>query len=222
MIEPAPLQTIDPRTIILSIPCKTGLLDVLCVVGLCNVIGTGRVANQPLIQFGGSNIGSVRNLIAHEFMTRTEAEWLVMIDDDVGFRVTDWDYLFEDQAGELAVCGEYMQKIDGQRVPAVFGLGFARVHRRVFELIQDLTTSDGAPWCRQGIFAGKLIWDYFPQGVTASGEYRQEDHGFWTLVRLTGCGVRMERRARLAHSGRSTWHYDAEAQAAAEGQGEPL
>lgn len=216
MIEPAPLQTVDPRNIILSIPCKTGLLDVLCMVGVCNVIGTGRVANQPLIQFGGSNIGSVRNLIAHEFMNRTDAEWLVMIDDDIGFRVTDWDFLFEDQAGELAVCAEYLQKIDGQRITATFGLGFARVHRRVFEMIQELTTSDGAPWCRQGIFAGKLIWDYFPQGVTASGEYRQEDHGFWTLVRLTGCGVRMERRTLLAHSGRSTWRYDAADLAAAE------
>jgi hypothetical protein len=209
-LSPPPLQTVDPRSICLSTPCKTGQLDVLHHVGVCNVIGTGRVANQPLIQFGGSNVGSVRNLIAHEFMTVTECEWLVMVDDDVGFRVTDWDYLFEDQAGELAVCAEYLQKIDGQKIPATFGLGFARVHRRVFELIQELQTHDGQPWCRQGIFAGKLLWDYFPQGVTASGEYRQEDHGFWSLVRLTGVSVRYERRTHLAHSGRSTWHYDAD------------
>lgn len=208
MIAPPALQTVDPKTIILSTPCKTGLLDVLHHVGVCNVIGTGRVANQPLIQFGGSNIQSVRNLLVHEFMTRTTAEWLVMVDDDVGFRVTDWDYLWEDHAGELAVCAEYLQKIDGRKVPASFGLGFARVHRRVFELIQELTTNDGQAWARQGIFAGKLLWDYFPQGVTASGELRQEDHAFWELVRLTGVGVRVERRTRLAHSGRSTWHYD--------------
>lgn len=207
VIAPAPLQTVDPRSVCLSIPCKTGLLDVLCMVGVCNVIGTGRVANQPLVQFGGSNIQSVRNLIVHEFMTRTDCDWLVMVDDDIGFRITDWDYLFEDQAGELAVCAEYLQKIDGRQVPATFGLGFARVHRRVFELIQELTTHDGQPWARQGIFAGKLLWDYFPQGVTPSGELRQEDHAFWQLVRLTGVGVRVEQRTRLAHSGRSTWHY---------------
>lgn len=208
-MRPPTIQTVDPRTICLGMPSKTGLIDVLCHVGVCNVIGTGRLANQPLNQFGGSNIQSVRNLIVHEFMTRTTCEWLMMVDDDVGFRIPDWDYLWEDHAGELAVCAEYLQKIDGRKVPATFGLGFARVHRSVFEMIQALETSEGVPWTRQGIFAGKLLWDYFPQGVTASGELRQEDHAFWELVRLTGVGVRLERRTRLAHSGRSTWHYDA-------------
>jgi hypothetical protein len=214
-----PLQTVDPRDVCLAIPCKTGLLDVLCVAGLCNVIGTGRCANQPLIQFGGSNIQSVRNLIAHEFMERTQSDWLVMVDDDIGFRVSDWDYLFDDQAGELAVCADYLQKIPGELTPARFGLGFARVHRRVFERIQELQTSDGSPWARQGIFAGRLLWDYFPQGVTSSGELRQEDHAFWELVRLTGVGVRVEQRTRLAHSGRYTWHYDAAALDAAAAAG---
>jgi hypothetical protein len=214
--EPPKLQTVDPRDICLSVPCKTGLLDVLCVAGLCNVIGTGRLANQPLIQFGGSNVQTVRTMIVHEFMERTKAEWLVCVDDDIGFRTTDWDLLWEDQAGELAVCAEYLQKIDGQQVPAVWGLGFARIHRRVFELIQDLTTHDGQPWVRQGIFAGRLMWDYFPQGVTPAGELRQEDHAFWQLVRMTGVPVRLETRTRLAHSGRSTWHYDAEALARAD------
>lgn len=209
-MNPPRIQTVDPRTICLAIPCKTGLLDVLCFTGCCNVIGTGRCANQPLVQFGGSNVGSVRNLIVHEFMTRTECEWLMMVDDDVGFRTADWDYLWEDNEGEAAVCAEYLQKIDGAEIPATWGLGFSRVHRSVFERIQTLTTSDGVPWCRQGIFADKLLWEYFPQGVTASGEYRQEDHGFWTLVRLTGAGVRLEQRTHLAHSGRSTWLYDAE------------
>lgn len=203
-----PQQRVDPRDICLAIPCKTSLVDVLCMCGVCNVIGTGRLANQPMIQHGGSNIGSVRALIAHEFLTRTACEWLVMVDDDIGFRLTDWDLLFEDQGGELAVCAEYLQKIDGQQTPARFGLGFARVHRRVFELMQDLTTTDGQPWVRQGIFAGKLLWDFFPQGVNAAGEYRQEDHGFWELVRATGVPVRYETRTKLAHSGRSTWHYD--------------
>ncbi len=92
----------------------------------------------------------------------------------------------------------------------MFGLGFARVHRRVFELLTELTTSDGTAWVRQGIYAGSLLWDFFPQGVNAAGEYRQEDHGFWALVHTTGVSVRMERRTHLKHSGRSTWTYDAD------------
>jgi hypothetical protein len=208
--ETPPLQTVDPRNIILAMPCKTGQLDVLAAVGLCNVIGSGRLANQPLVQFGGSNVGAVRNLIAHEFLNKTQADWLMMLDDDIGFRTVDWDFLWEDKAGELAVCADYLQKIEGRKVPARFGLGFARVHRRVFELLTELTTSEGQPFVRQGIYAGNLVWDFFPQGVNAAGEYRQEDHGFWSLVHMAQVPVRIEQRTNLKHSGRATWTYDAE------------
>lgn len=202
------IQQVDPREICLAVPSKTSQLDVMCCAGLCNVIGSGRLGNQPLFEYGGSNVGAVRNRIADIFL-KTECTWLVMVDDDIGFTVDDWDLLWEDQGGELAVCAEYLQKIDGHSIPAVFGLGFARVHRRVFELLTELTTSDGEAWVRQGIYAGSLLWDFFPQGVNAAGEYRQEDHGFWALVHAAAVSVRMERRASLKHSGRSTWTYNA-------------
>jgi hypothetical protein len=185
-------------------------MDVLTTNGLCNIIGTGRIANQPMFQFGGSNVGAVRNTIAHKFLNETRCSWLMMVDDDIGFTVTDWDALWDPDHAALAVCAEYLQKIDGQRVVAQMGLGFARVHRGVFESLTELTTSEGTPWLRQGYYAGSLMWDFFPQGVTAEGTYRQEDHGFWMLVRLADVPVTVERRTRLAHSGRSTWRYDAD------------
>lgn len=202
------LQQVDPRTICVAIPSKMSALDVMCVKGLCNVIGTGRLANQPMLLYGGSNIGAVRNMIAHQFMSKSDLEWLVMIDDDIGFGLEDWDLLWEDHGGELAVVAEYLQKIDGERRVAHFGCGFCRVHRRVFELLTQLTGHDGAPWVSQGIYSGVLLWEYFPQGVNAAGEYRQEDHGFWQLVRATEVPVRIETRTRLIHSGRSSWIYD--------------
>ena len=202
-------SVIDPRSIILAMPCKDGRNDVMATRGLCNVIGTGRLANQPLLIFGGSNVGAVRNTIVHEFLERTTAEWLMMLDDDIGFGVEDWDFLFETHDGEKCVCAEYLQKLDGQRVPARFGLGFSRVHRSVFDTLTRLTDDSGVPWVRQGIYAGRLMWDFFPQGTNSAGEYRQEDHGVWTLVKLAGIGVRIETRAHLLHSGRSTWRYDA-------------
>lgn len=203
-----PTQTIDPREIVIAVPCHTGRVDVLTCNGLCNVIGTGRVANQPMWNFGGSNVGAVRNVIAHKFLTQSDCQWLMTVDDDIGFTITDWDLLWEDQAGELAVCAEYLQKIDGERRVARFGLGFARIHRVVFERLTELTVEDGRPYLQQGYYAGQVMWDFFPQGVHVSGEYRQEDHGFWQLVRLASLSVRVERRCRLAHSGRSTWRYD--------------
>jgi hypothetical protein len=211
-----PTQTTDPREIVVAVPCHTGRIDVLTANGLCNIIGTGRIANQPLWNYGGSNVGAVRNDILHTFLTLSDCQWLMMIDDDIGFTVDDWDLLWEDQAGELAVCAEYLQKIDGEKVAAQFGLGFARVHRTVFERLMAMTLEDGTPFLRQGYYAGKLLWEFFPQGVTVAGEYRQEDHGFWQLVRIAQVSVRIERRCKLAHSGRSTWRYDADELAAAD------
>ena len=204
------LQTIDPRNIILAMPAKDGRNDVMATRGLCNIIGTGRLANQPLLNFGGSNVAAVRNTIAHEFRERTTAEWLVMLDDDIGFTNDDWDLLFEDFNGELAVCAEYLQKIDGKRIPARFGCGFCRVHRSVFDRLTQLTDDNGVPWVRQAIYAGRLMWDFFPQGCNSAGEYRQEDHGFWMLVHLAQIPTRVETRTHLQHSGRSTWRYDAQ------------
>jgi hypothetical protein len=158
--------------------------------------------------FGGSNVGAVRNVIVDKFLNESDCHWLMMLDDDIGFTITDWDLLWQDESGELAVVAEYLQKIDGERRVAHFGLGFARVHRQVFERLLELETEDRRPYLQQGMYAGRLLWDFFPQGVNAAGEYRQEDHGFWQLVRLAGVSVRVERRCRLAHSGRSTWRYD--------------
>lgn len=204
------IQTVDPRAICCAVPVKNGTPDVLCSNGLNNVIGTGRLANQPLWKICGSNVGAVRCSIAHNFLTQTDAEWLMQIDDDIGFTVADWDLLWEDHNGELAVCAEYLQKIDGQKIPARWGLGFTRVHRSVFEQLMALSFEDGRPMVQQGIYAGSLLWDFYPQGINAAGEYRQEDHGFWMLVKLAGVSVRYERRTKLKHSGRSTWCYDAD------------
>lgn len=204
-------QSVDPRKICLAIPSKMAAPDILNTVGVNNLIGTGRLGNQPMYNFGGSNVAATRMAMAHQFLTKTTCDWLVLIDDDIGFHLEDWDLLWEDHNGELAVCAEYLQKIPGQLVPAKWGLGFARVHRSVFDRLTELNAPDGTPWVRQGYYAGQLMWDFFPQGINSAGEYRQEDHGFWTLVKLADIPTRYERRTRLAHSGRYTWIYDAAA-----------
>jgi hypothetical protein len=202
-----PAQAVDPRTICLGIPSKTSP-DVLMANGLANIIGTGRLANQPLWKYGGSNVAAVRMTIVHEFL-KTSCEWLMMLDDDICFTVLDWDLLWEDHGGEWAVCAEYLQKIPNQIVPARWGLGFTRVHRLVFEKLMQLSTEDGQPFVRQGFYCGELMYDFFPQGINSAGEYRQEDHGFWMLVRLAQIPTRYERRTRLGHAGRMVWKYDA-------------
>jgi hypothetical protein len=198
---------IDPKSIVIAIPSYSSRVYALTFTGVCNVIGSGRCGNPPLMMLGGSNVGAVRNMIAHRFL-QSPFEWLVMIDDDIGFTVQDWDYLLEDSNGERAVCADYLKKIDGRREVARLGLGFARVHRSVFDDILKLTREDGSPWVPQGIYSRELVYDFFPQGVTAAGEYRQEDHGFWTWVNMAGIQVRHEYRTRLRHFGGGTWEFD--------------
>lgn len=166
---------------------------------------------------GESSISSARDYVAHYFLTRTRCEWLVWIDADITFSRDDWAYLMEQQGGELAVCAEYMKKTqDLSPQVANFGLGFARVHRSVYEQLDELTTEDGAPRMLRyrsrvelrGQTGIEEFVEYHPIGVHPDGSRRNEDHGFWLMVRLAGLPLRKETRTKLGHTGPYTWWYD--------------
>jgi hypothetical protein len=168
---------------------------------------------------GESSVSSARDYVAHYFLTRTDLDWLVWIDSDISFSRQDWAYLMEDQAGELAVCAEYLKKTQDLSLQvANFGLGFARIHRSVFEKLQFLTRDDGEP--RLLRYRGRIdikgeqcieeMTEYHPIGVHPDGSRRHEDHGFWLMVRLAGVPLRIETRTRLGHTGPYTWWYDKE------------
>lgn len=166
---------------------------------------------------GESSISSARDYVAHYFLTRTRCEWLVWIDADITFSREDWAYLMEEQGNELAVCAEYMKKTqDLSPQVANFGLGFARVHRSVYEQLDDLVTEDGAPRMLryrsrvqlQGHEGIEEFVEYHPIGVHPDGSRRNEDHGFWLMVRLAGIEIRKETRTKLGHTGPYTWWYD--------------
>lgn len=166
---------------------------------------------------GESSISSARDYVAHYFLTRTACEWLVWIDSDISFNLTDWSYLMEQEEGELAVCAEYMKKTqDLSPQVANFGLGFARVHRSVYEQLGELVSDSGAPRLlryRAGVEMNdertvEEFVEYHPVGVAPDGSRRNEDHGFWLMVRLAGIQIRKETRTHLGHTGDFTWWYD--------------
>jgi len=166
-----------------------------------------------------SSVSSARDYVVHYFLTRTRCDWLVWIDADISFNRTDWGYLMEQQGDELAVCAEYMKKTqDLSPQVANFGLGFARVHRCVYEKLDEQTRDDGEPRLlryRSRVELGGQIGveefvEYHPIGVHPDGSRRNEDHGFWLMVRLAGIPIRMETRTRLGHTGTYTWWYDKE------------
>lgn len=168
---------------------------------------------------GESSISTARDYVVHYFLTRTTCDWLVWIDSDISFSLQDWDYLLEDDAGELAVCAEYMKKTQDLSVQvANFGLGFARVHRSVYEKLDGLTDESGAPRVSRyrsrveirGEHSIEEFVEYHPIGIHLDGSRRNEDHGFWLLVSLCAVPVRKETRTKLGHTGDYTWWYDKE------------
>jgi hypothetical protein len=168
---------------------------------------------------GESSISTARDYVVHYFLTRTRCEWLVWIDADITFSREDWALLMEDQEGELAVCAEYLKKTrDLSLQVANFGLGFARVHRSVYEQLDALNRDDGEPRLmryRAGVdIRGERtveeFVEYHPIGIHPDGSRRNEDHGFWLLVRLANIPIRKETRTKLGHTGAYTWWYDKE------------
>lgn len=168
---------------------------------------------------GESSVSTARDYVAHYFLTRTTCEWLVWIDSDICFTREDWRLLMEQQGDERAVCAEYLKKNQDLSIEvANFGLGFARVHRSVFEALDALDREDGEPRLlryRSGVIIGdqrgiEEFVEYHPIGVLPDGSRRNEDHGFWLCVRLAGIPIRKETRTRLGHTGQYTWVYDKE------------
>lgn len=168
---------------------------------------------------GESSVSTARDYVVHYFLTRTSCEWLVWIDADICFTREDWRLLMEQQGNELAVCAEYLKKTQDLTIEvANFGLGFARVHRSVYETLDALDREDGEPRLlryRSGVdIAGQRaieeFVEYHPIGVLPDGSRRNEDHGFWLLVRLAGIQIRKETRTKLGHTGPYTWVYDAQ------------
>lgn len=113
--------------------------------------------------------------------------------------------------GDALVVAEYSYKDDSLR-PVSFGLGFARIHRSVFEAIQKSTFADGQsrPW--QFTHQGRLFTDFYPSGPILSqfvphGEWKGEDHGFFMLCQLAGIVPRIEKRTELTHVGTKGYAY---------------
>jgi hypothetical protein len=196
---------IDPTKIQIAIPGGRGY-DGLCVLGMIALYRLGYVVVDPLM-IGGTPVSIPRMLLVSEFL-RGPCEWLLFIDDDIGFRPEDFCYLFEDINGELAVCAEYLKKTADRRYAVSYGLGFARIHRSVFETLKLLAHPDGSPACAPGDIFGCPVNDFFPMGFVPTGKYIAEDHGFWALCHQANIKVRIEKRTHLAHTGQYRWIYD--------------
>lgn len=112
---------------------------------------------------------------------------------------------------DAIVCAEYSFK-DDSLTPCRQGLGFTRIHRSVFEAIENLKHADGAARTWQFIKDGRLLTDFYPCGallaqILPSAPWTGEDHGFFLLAQLAGFTPRIETRTKLFHVGTKAYPY---------------
>jgi hypothetical protein len=77
---------------------------------------------------------------------------------------------------------------------------------------RSITSQAGTPRLWQCTFQGRTFFDYYPSGplinlLVPIGEWKGEDHGFWTLCMLAGLIPRIETRTRVLHIGRKAYPY---------------
>jgi len=179
---------IDPRTVMLAIPCYDGKVMSETAGALQSCQGLFAAVSMPT---ECSHVSLVRNIIAGQFLAST-FEWLVCVDSDIAFHRRDLEILLEPcdtsvayledasegssrcgaqhprptrttlaltvdgqpggridyaqkmlGAADVLVCAEYSFKNDAL-APVRLGMGFVRIHRSVFETLQQLK-HDGGP-----------------------------------------------------------------------------
>lgn len=151
-----------------------------------------------------SNIALARNELVHGFMHQTNCAQLVMIDSDMGFSRQDLEFLLS--GDDALVCAEYARKVP-TRDTCRFGLGFARVHRRVFQALIDFQSSEGDDVLQRYYAQGAIHVDFFPTGAMPDNRYLTEDQSFWTYCQMAGFIPRIETRTRLIHWGVASYEY---------------
>lgn len=229
---------IDPQSVLIAIPAFDGRWESVTGAALFEVARAGMAHHLAKLD-GNSNIALARNMIAHSFL-KSPLEWLVFWDADIGATVDDYAILMEwaknapppldeelhdaatlyvppPSAGPeeifnrpaLLVSCEYARKVDNAP-PARMGLGFARIHRSVFEALDSLTLESGEARIDSFMFQGQHVADYFLCGCVEH-RYMTEDTGFFSLCRMAGIHPRIEQRTKLVHVGKRIFPYFADA-----------
>lgn len=224
---------IDPQSVLIAIPAFDGRWESVTGAGLFEIARAQMAVHLAKLD-GNSNIALARNMVAHSFL-KSPCEWLVFIDADMGFTANDYAILMDwakdapppldpelhaaatqvsfgetnpDPVALLVSC-EYARKVDNA-TPARMGLGFARIHRSVFEALDALTLESGEARIDSFMFQGQHVADYFLCGCVEH-RYMTEDTGFFSLCRMAGIHPRIEQRTKLVHVGKRIFPYFADA-----------
>lgn len=170
------------------VPCQDGRVEFGFMTGLIDSLPLwGGLIQMPFC----SHVSLARNRLIHAFR-QSPFEWCVMIDTDILFKQADFAALME--GTDFAVSAPYAKKDDsGEMIDK--GLGFARIHRSVFDVLEKTL-------CMSSTFRGERLTDFFVNGSLGNDVWMGEDTAFWFLCENIGVKPRMETRTRLRHVGR--------------------
>jgi hypothetical protein len=190
--------------IFFGVPTIDGRIHVECAIGIFKAVTRHESGGgQTYFHSGISDIALARNIIVHKFLA-SDCDRIMMIDSDIIFSETDFRLMLESEKD--IVTAPYARKIPG-KAPAMFGLGFTLVHRRVFTAMDNLVNDDGEPIVSQFYMDGEIHSNYFPVGVTGDSRWLGEDRAFFVLCSMCGIPYTMETRCRLQHVGNFTYGY---------------
>lgn len=218
---------IDPTKVLIATPCHDGKVEAAYAGGIAACASAHLFGNIVFLN-SISHVALARNKIAQGFL-QSAYDWLVFIDSDIAFSERDFrllmDYPLRDSAssedfdgefedvlsrtpeGEVLIsCAEYARKVDDDSAVR-FGMGFCRIHRSAFGMLDSLTKEDGSERVNAFFHNGSLCRDYFISGCMSDGHWLGEDHGFFSLCRLAGIIPRIEQRTTLLHWGRKPFPY---------------
>lgn len=142
---------------------------------------------------GQSDVGMARELLFNTVLD-SNFEWMVCIDSDIGFGLTDMASLLElTHDRDYAVNGIYAKKQESDEA-VIQGLGFARIHRSVLEAIREHCALTF-------MHEGRERQQFCLQGVSGNQQMMREDVGFWYLCSLVGVKPRLLFDINLKHFG---------------------
>jgi hypothetical protein len=196
-----------PVKVMLGLPCADHKMYCETVMSIIAILAASGGAVQPFWLQGNSNVAAARNLVVHYFLYSTDCDTLFFWDNDIVASAQDFAYVME--GDEQVVIAPYARKEMG-REPVGFGMGFCRIHRSVFDALNDWKSEDGEEVLGryyQTELAAPIATHFFYTGASPEARWYGEDTGFWHFCARNGITQRLERRTRLGHIGLHKYGY---------------
>jgi hypothetical protein len=192
----------NPNNTLLAIPSLDSRMEMEQVLGILHCADL--FAFPPYFFGGNSDIALTRNTMMNRFL-QTSYEWMMLVDSDIAFTRQDWELLWE--GDEDIVTASYSKKKIGA-APINFGLGFTRVHRSVFQKMNDLQQENGESELIPRFYHdGQVMVAYCTSAPNAESRWVGEDRCFFLNASMVTQKFRNEQRTRLKHIGRFAYHY---------------